>query len=471
MIDLKNINNYHLEIVECKTGVFARGANGHRVVYSKEEQKYIDTDVPSRYVKKKLLKPMHVPIFIGTDDKVIFAIAKASEVSRAGLDWTVIFQATFFRNKARPIFEGQEDLRFWFLGNGAELLLTAWNPESVDGGIVKDDVLFVFFNCCRHLMKEPFNVWTRYKNRLWKWDCWCSHVIERMEQLKKRKFGLEVEFTGMTRKAAADVVARYLQSKVQFTGSYQILDKRNRTWKIVSDSSITAESKKDEEVDSHFRCELVTPVCSYNDIPDIQQIVRELRKEGMIVNESCGIHVHVDSEGHTAESLCVLTDFMAQQEDTIFEALGTLPDREDSYCRKVDKAFLRLIHASKGTISMNDLRLYWYNGGSISRMIDHYDSSRYHAFNLHSLWQGKGIEYRMFNGTTHAGKIKAYIQFCLAITSYPVEFGRVPHFSGSQLEQFSDCLTELGLIGDEFKTARLHLLSILKEKEERTQAA
>ena len=62
---------------------------------------------------------------------------------------------------------------------------------------------------------------------------------------------------------------------------------------------------------------------------------------------------------------------------------------------------------------MEAVERIWYNGES--RRNKHYDDSRYHCLNLHSVFQKGTVEFRLFNGTLHAGKIKAYIQFCLAI--------------------------------------------------------
>jgi len=62
---------------------------------------------------------------------------------------------------------------------------------------------------------------------------------------------------------------------------------------------------------------------------------------------------------------------------------------------------------------MEAVERIWYNGES--RRDQHYDDSRYHCLNLHSVFQKGTVEFRLFNGTLHAGKIKAYIQFCLAI--------------------------------------------------------
>ena len=57
----------------------------------------------------------------------------------------------------------------------------------------------------------------------------------------------------------------------------------------------------------------------------------------------------------------------------------------------------------------------WYNGRDGSNV--HYHASRYHALNLHSVFQKGTVEFRMFNSTLHAGKVKTYIQFSLAIAN------------------------------------------------------
>lgn len=80
------------------------------------------------------------------------------------------------------------------------------------------------------------------------------------------------------------------------------------------------------------------------------------------------------------------------------------------------------------------------------------------------MFQKGTIEFRLFNSTTHAGKIKAYIQFCLAISAQALNqrsASRQKTHSTNEKYTFRTWLLRLGLIGDEFKTARLHLLEHL----------
>ena len=104
----------------------------------------------------------------------------------------------------------------------------------------------------------------------------------------------------------------------------------------------------------------------------------------------------------------------------------------------------------------------WYNGRS--RRGQHYDQSRYHCLNLHSVFQKGTVEFRLFNGTLHAGKIKAYIQFCLAVTAQALNqtcASRIRTETTNEKYTFRTWLLRLGLNGKEFETARYHLLKNL----------
>lgn len=65
----------------------------------------------------------------------------------------------------------------------------------------------------------------------------------------------------------------------------------------------------------------------------------------------------------------------------------------------------------------------------------------------------------------HAGEVKSYIQLCLAISHQAlVQRGasRSKTQSSNEKYTFRTWLLRLGMIGDEFKTARLHLLKNLE---------
>lgn len=275
--------------------------------------------------------------------------------------------------------------------------------------------------------------------------------------MKTQKFGIEIEMTGLTRRKAAEVIAEHFGTRSEYVGggygAYSAKDNIGRTWKVVSDGSIATQSGESVE--------LVSPICVYADIEVIQQIVRKLKAAGAKTNSSCGIHVHINAVPHTAQSLTNITNIIASKEDLLYKALGILTSREGGYCKKVDERFVRELNEKKPHTLMDVQRL-WYNGNDGSQR--HYNSTRYHGLNLHAVFNKGTIEFRLFNGTLHAGKIKAYIQLSLAISHQALTQKKASArktVSTNEKYTFRTWLLHLGLIGDEFKTARQHLLANL----------
>ncbi|MPM51978.1 hypothetical protein SDC9_98731 [bioreactor metagenome] len=287
--------------------------------------------------------------------------------------------------------------------------------------------------------------------------------------MKEQRFGIEIEMTGLSRRRAAEVLSEYFGQPIRNDGGYydeySVLDSQSRRWKVMSDASITAQKKERGQIvsaDNSYRVELVSPICRYEDIPAIQEIVRKLRSAGAMAHPSCGIHIHVDASPHNAGTLRNITNIMASKEDMIYKALQVEVARERQYCRKVEQSFLDELNRRKPK-TLDAVSRIWYNGDDGRH--EHYHDSRYHCLNLHSVFQKGTIEFRLFNSEIkHAGKIKAYIQLCLAISAQALNqrcASRQKTRSTNEKYTFRTWLLRLGLIGDEFKTARLHLLEHL----------
>lgn len=281
-------------------------------------------------------------------------------------------------------------------------------------------------------------------------------------------FGIEIEMTGITRREAAGVLAEYFHTQHTYAGGvygkYCVEDNQSRGWKIVRDGSIQTfrtQGKEHIRDDEDYSVELVSPICSYEDIKTIQEIVRLLRKKGAFCNDSTGIHVHVDASRLDARALKNLASIMRSKEDILYKALQVDAHRERQYCQKVDDAFIKKLQ-SRTIKSLETVKRLWYNDNEDYHT--HYHSSRYHALNLHSVFTTGTVEYRLFNGTLHAGKIKTYIQLSLAITNQAMTQKKAScerTVSENEKYTFRTWLLRLGMIGEEFKTARLHLLSHL----------
>lgn len=297
--------------------------------------------------------------------------------------------------------------------------------------------------------------------------------------LKNQLFGVEVEFTGITREKAASTIAEVFGTTASRPDSScyhtrTVQDSKNRTWKVMRDSSISPSINDRTRANmDEYRVEMVTPPLSYEDIELLQTVIRKLREVGGKAHSSCGIHIHVDGANHNAQSLRRLLNFFVARQDLIYEALN-IGNRESSWCHKISPELLKEMKKNKN-IDKDAAERIWYSTandnyyGGISH--EHYNTTRYHGVNLHAFFSKGTVEFRLFNSTLHAGKIKAYIQFCLAVSAWAITsedntvFRLMNGYSAEKkVTIMRNILTcRLGLFGDEFKTCRLWMMKALKD--------
>jgi len=296
-----------------------------------------------------------------------------------------------------------------------------------------------------------------------------TKTLEQQARMKTQTFGVEVEMYGIIRIYAIEIIAHYFgtQDTVRVTSgspyyTHECKDSKGRTWKVMRDSSIDTR-------DDH-KAEMVTPPLTWDDIADLQQVVRDLRRAGAKSDpaHSCGVHVHVGMEGHTAQSLRTLANIMAGHESLIIDALKISNSRLGRWCRPVDPAFLQAINKEKPK-SLGELARIWYRtqGGMGS---SHYSPSRYHILNLHGAFPGYyhngTVEFRLFQfdnpgrtyrGGLHAGKLKTFIQLSMALSQAAKDLRSAsPKEPQHENPKFAmrTWMNRMGMIGDEFKTAR-----------------
>ena len=287
--------------------------------------------------------------------------------------------------------------------------------------------------------------------------------------MRTQRFGIEIEMTGITRKKAAEAIAEYFGTESFYLGTYYktygAKDRQGRTWKATYDSSIIAQKKsrgRTVQAADEYKCEVVSPILTYGDMADLQEIVRRLRHSGAFVNSQCGIHIHVDAGRYTPQTLRNLVNIIASKEDILYKALRIDPARL-RWCKKTNEKLLEAINRRKPQ-TMEALKDIWYAGSTRGRD-EHYNDTRYHGLNLHSTFTKGTVEFRLFNSTTHAGEIKAYIQFCLAVSHQALTQKKASArktVTDNEKYAFRCWMLRLGLSGDEFKTCRLHFLKHLE---------
>ena len=294
-----------------------------------------------------------------------------------------------------------------------------------------------------------------------------KNTARQQENMKKQTIGVEVEMNNITRSAAAKLAADFFgtgryENTAARNGyySWSAWDAQDREWKFQRDVSIAGPDSE--------KCEMVTPILTYDDIETLQELVRRLRKAGAKSDPTrgCGVHIHIGANGHTPQTLRNLANIMASHEELLSKALKLDTSRMGRYCRPVDPDFLEALNKKKPQ-TMAGLADIWYStqGANYGRT-QHYNSSRYHMLNLHATFTKGTIEFRLFqfdapadgkqNGL-HAGQLKAYIQLCLEMSELAKEVRSAsakPQQNENPRYAMRTWLLRLGFIGDEFKTAR-----------------
>lgn len=284
-----------------------------------------------------------------------------------------------------------------------------------------------------------------------------------MTDITRQTFGIEIETVGKTIYETATIVGNLFGTNVTYVGGgynkHTVIDNDNKVWTFMSDASLSG---------GYHSCEVVSPILSYDEIEKLQSVVRALRQGGCKADASCGIHVHVGTT--EVENLGKYFKNLTNIVETHFELLvRSLKIRSGRirWCQQNPAFQLRI--NKKSVKTENDVAKLWYNLNDESFLEgaknQHYHSSRYHLLNLHSYFQNKGVEFRAFNGTMHAGEIKAYVLLCLAINTQAINKSFV---SKQNVETgindafaMNSWLYNLGLAGDEFKNARKHLIKHL----------
>jgi len=282
------------------------------------------------------------------------------------------------------------------------------------------------------------------------------------------KFGIEVEFTGITRRKAAEIAARHLGGTIAETrdsyGTCKVTALDGRVWRFVYDGSIYTQKKVNGEKVSagrEYSVELVSPILTYEkDMATLQELIRKLRKAGAFSEKlnRTGVHIHLNGADHTPRSLRNFINIIYSRNDLLYESLEIEPSRM-RYCKKMDQELVERMNRKKPT-TFKQVEDIWYEGYSSNR-IARYHESRYSFLNLHSFFNGCGtVELRAFNGTLHAGKIRTFAVLALAM-NYQALTQKSASSKKPQVENpkfaMRTWLNRIGFIGEEFKNCREHL--------------
>ena len=214
--------------------------------------------------------------------------------------------------------------------------------------------------------------------------------------ISQRKFGVEIEFTGISQEAAAAAInAAGIPAEVQ---GYNHLT--CRVWKVVIDVSCGLE--------------VVSPILQGEDgLNQIATVCRALDGAGAWVNRDCGYHVHGDCSDFELRHFKNLVKLWLKFED-VFDTFQPPSRRADSntYCRSNLARFgtiatgesqaescRRAFEAIERTKSIQEL-------GSLF-------ASRYHKLNVQAYFRHRTIEVRHHAGTINAEKAVNWVRLMM----------------------------------------------------------
>ena len=218
-----------------------------------------------------------------------------------------------------------------------------------------------------------------------------------MENAKAQTFGVEIEMNNITRRDAAKLAAEFFG-----TGRYEDTARRNGycTWSAWMTDGREFKFQKDVSIagpDSQ-KCEMVTPILTYEDMETLQELVRILRKAGgkSDATRGCGVHIHIGAKGQTPQTLRNLANIMASHESLIAEALDLDHGRMNRYCKTVDPKFLEALNKKKPDTMAGFADIWYTTQDAEYGRSQHYNSSRYHMLNYHATFTKGTVEFRLF---------------------------------------------------------------------------
>ena len=209
-----------------------------------------------------------------------------------------------------------------------------------------------------------------------------------------RKFGIEIEAYNCSRER----LARELRE----AGIEVVVEGYNHTtrphWKLVTDSSLNGNDT----------FELVSPILvGETGLRELEKVCWVLDLCDVKVNESCGLHVHVDDRFQMFVTQGQVTPGCHAETGGI-DRFMPASRRDNRYCRGLGHVSDEMIRSAR---TVDELK------GRIG--------DRYHKVNLEAYSRHKTVEFRQHSGTTNFTKMRNWVLFLHKLVTFATQ-GQVP---------------------------------------------
>lgn len=214
-------------------------------------------------------------------------------------------------------------------------------------------------------------------------------VVPNLDYTFSRNFGVEIEaYNCSKQKLAQELTAVGINVRVE---GYNHTDSTEH-WKLVADGSLTGNES----------FELVSPILHGEEgLKDLEKVCWVLELCNVKVNESCGLHIHMDAADFTINTWKNLALGYKRLEKVI-DAFMPTSRRNNRFC----EGFADITeHNIKNAVTICDLRRAFGN-------------DRYHKVNLEAYARHRTVEFRQHGGTTNFVKMSSWIHFLAKLITF-----------------------------------------------------
>ena len=237
-----------------------------------------------------------------------------------------------------------------------------------------------------------------------------------LPKITNRMFGIEIEFVGAN--------LRQVEQAINLAGVDCHIESYNHNtrphWKIVSDASLRSVRG--------YAGELVSPILHGVDgVRELQKVVNALESvEGVTVNRSCGLHVHLDCRDMTLDQIKTTYERYSNYEDQIDLCMPRSRRGSPQWCRTIGSNKNAVKSAATKERAANSV-------------------GRYFKVNLAQIADRGSIEFRQHSGTTEFKKIVNWLSFLMQFTETSIELtNAVTSNSGKWYAQLRDLISKSG---------------------------
>lgn len=221
-----------------------------------------------------------------------------------------------------------------------------------------------------------------------------TRVLEALDYTFNRRFGIEIEAYNCTRER----LARELR-EAGIEVSVESYNHNTRPhWKLVTDSSLNGNDT----------FELVSPILEGEaGLRELERVCWVLDLCDVKVNESCGLHVHIDAAGFNMETWRNLA-LSYKHLEPVIDKFMPVSRRNNRYCVGLKHVSDERIRTAETVDELKDLI-----------------GDRYHKVNLEAYSRHKTVEFRQHSGTTNFTKMRSWILFLHKMVTFATR-GQVP---------------------------------------------